>query len=1274
MVSFKLQQMRHPLITQTSLVFSALVFSTQAFAMSLGVPQTQSVLGENLRISIPVKLKDGESLQSNCFKLPRRITQANGDTPVAAAVRYDLVGVGGATTLLITSLNPVNEPVIKTGVEIGCGANISREFTLFLDPPGSLLKGEPSNPPPDQFTAVATPVIAPPSKLPDITADSSANGSKSSRKKKNSLFNPLKKQNSSYNNTVDERLKSVGSLNNDTAFVTSSASNYVDEPRPDGKPVFKVSSMDIPSETTFSGQSVPSFEPNATPNYQELARQLDPSNLNTPTNTPSRDETNLNYRGVGPNTPSGLLENTIDDLSNQAPPGFKPRPQTSNSTSIDTKVTPTVNSSSNERDTLSAPIAIPQGETVSSKKRTKKASRKIASQEQQAEASVTKKSRKHTRKVSKKHKKTATEPSLVQETIVTSAPAAKIKAAADKVKLTVEDRYASTRQDKKSEQRTANTMPDQSLTKDDMAKTNERSTESSSKKKTIPSSPSGISESTKNASVHHTTTQDTKNSANATNAANTPLINLNAASIPTAPMMPIPTTSSANDSTMGVKTFKETAAPTVNLAGLPADTNVDEKAKANAQERIGSQITDIEAEKTKIRKELDALKQPAVETTEVASESISSSIPILAGVGGGLLLLGAIIAMIRRQSSRGMATQPRSANQKKRKVKTPEMTAPSTTTENHADIFGNTTTQSKPSVTGNFDTFDEEADDMPPRRLSFTERLLGMFSKKPQRSVINSDTENTAAAPSGLFNQLANTFRRLRGGNTTMPHDDDELHDAEQAIAAQLSAQQSVQSSISPASTIHANTSYNTPLPQEPSLGLNTSSDSISSYDLFGSPNTTLSNDVMSTDLSSWNHASTTHDTPQPMEPIEPLSVGFSAVMTTESLPPTINDEAFPVAQPDLIAPRTMISDHADLQASLPDWMTTPIDDIVQLAPATLPTHELNEPTAETTQKTTAQTTPAPVVLATTILPSSAELYANDEQNFTTLTMDGLLPAELGSEFMLDSMNISFDDGGLSPLPEQSLPPTPHAVDATPDIKTPETLDLHTPSDPFAPLDFSFNDSTFETTDFAPLDLSAFDATPLISPHSGEPMTASFAEPTHQPTTDEIDFLDDVDLEHDHQPLITDTPEIAELQQLADTLSEVAGWSDKGQDERAINLLRRIVHDVRNLPPLPWLMLFELYKKTNRRAIYEALALRFNRRFGTSAPTWDHLYIDPLLPQQGLDDRPELMEKVWSDWGTPNSLQYLLDILYTCQAEGLPLNTLQQRDILNLLKVAPLTE
>jgi hypothetical protein len=103
-------------------------------------------------------------------------------------------------------------------------------------------------------------------------------------------------------------------------------------------------------------------------------------------------------------------------------------------------------------------------------------------------------------------------------------------------------------------------------------------------------------------------------------------------------------------------------------------------------------------------------------------------------------------------------------------------------------------------------------------------------------------------------------------------------------------------------------------------------------------------------------------------------------------------------------------------------------------------------------------------------------------------------------------------------------------------------------------------------------------------------------------------------------------------------------------------------------------MLFELYKKTNRRAIYEALALRFNRRFGTSAPTWDHLYIDPLLPQQGLDDRPELMEKVWSDWGTPNSLQYLLDILYTCQAEGLPLNTLQQRDILNLLKVAPLTE
>jgi hypothetical protein len=138
-------------------------------------------------------------------------------------------------------------------------------------------------------------------------------------------------------------------------------------------------------------------------------------------------------------------------------------------------------------------------------------------------------------------------------------------------------------------------------------------------------------------------------------------------------------------------------------------------------------------------------------------------------------------------------------------------------------------------------------------------------------------------------------------------------------------------------------------------------------------------------------------------------------------------------------------------------------------------------------------------------------------------------------------------------------------------------------------------------------------------------------------------------------------------------LSEADVLAEKGEVETAIVLLRKFVYDTEDLPPAPWLLLFNLYKRTDKRPIYEALSARFAKRFGRAMPSWDHAPVGENGPD--ITHYPALQEAIARDWCSPACMAALYNALmdYTAPDErffNLPL----QRELLNLVNTCSLEE
>lgn len=104
-----------------------LACSGNAMALGLGEIRGDSRLGESLKLEIPLVLGAGERLESSCF----RLVKPAGDFPWLKQGRFELKG----RTLVVRSLRPVAEPIYQVAIQVNCGHDLRREYTLMLSPP-----------------------------------------------------------------------------------------------------------------------------------------------------------------------------------------------------------------------------------------------------------------------------------------------------------------------------------------------------------------------------------------------------------------------------------------------------------------------------------------------------------------------------------------------------------------------------------------------------------------------------------------------------------------------------------------------------------------------------------------------------------------------------------------------------------------------------------------------------------------------------------------------------------------------------------------------------------------------------------------------------------------------------------------------------------------------------------------------------------------------------------------------------------------------------------
>ena len=129
------------LLTVATTLAAAWAWSAPAWSLGLGRPESQAVLGDTLRVVVPLRLENGETITQECVSAEVHF----GDDRVAsAAVSVALepaetvtAGMGARLVLRTTAL--INEPVVNVLVSAGCQARISRRFVALADPPGSPL-------------------------------------------------------------------------------------------------------------------------------------------------------------------------------------------------------------------------------------------------------------------------------------------------------------------------------------------------------------------------------------------------------------------------------------------------------------------------------------------------------------------------------------------------------------------------------------------------------------------------------------------------------------------------------------------------------------------------------------------------------------------------------------------------------------------------------------------------------------------------------------------------------------------------------------------------------------------------------------------------------------------------------------------------------------------------------------------------------------------------------------------------------------------------------
>ena len=119
-------------VVRTAVGWVAAGFTAHAFALGLGEPIVNSVLGQPLQMTVPLVMDAGTELPQECVRIIPG-SQLGDAIPSLNVGRITIDAAG--RRLGIESLQPIDEPTLRVVLEVGCDQRIRREFSLLLDPP-----------------------------------------------------------------------------------------------------------------------------------------------------------------------------------------------------------------------------------------------------------------------------------------------------------------------------------------------------------------------------------------------------------------------------------------------------------------------------------------------------------------------------------------------------------------------------------------------------------------------------------------------------------------------------------------------------------------------------------------------------------------------------------------------------------------------------------------------------------------------------------------------------------------------------------------------------------------------------------------------------------------------------------------------------------------------------------------------------------------------------------------------------------------------------------
>lgn len=117
---------------------AALAASSGVHAVSFGKVSPSATLGQPLNVLIPIRLDQNERMYAECVKAE----VISGDAPLLPGqVRVVVVPTANPAewNARVTTVVPVEEPVIEVSVSAGCERRFTRRFTALADPPLSAL-------------------------------------------------------------------------------------------------------------------------------------------------------------------------------------------------------------------------------------------------------------------------------------------------------------------------------------------------------------------------------------------------------------------------------------------------------------------------------------------------------------------------------------------------------------------------------------------------------------------------------------------------------------------------------------------------------------------------------------------------------------------------------------------------------------------------------------------------------------------------------------------------------------------------------------------------------------------------------------------------------------------------------------------------------------------------------------------------------------------------------------------------------------------------------